>query len=210
VPTPKDTWYEVMNPDIGQVVFLCPVGRGRVRAYLGYPKSAHRRLQGTADFPHFIEESLRTGAAAELYAGARAIGPLATFDADDAWVEHAYKDGVALIGDAAATCDPIFGQGLSLTLRSVRVLRDQLLSYADWNAAGHAYADEHDRHYSVIHTAENWLGEMLLETGPEAEARRARALPLLAQDGTRMPDLFGLGPEVPLNEQVRRRFYGEE
>jgi hypothetical protein len=62
----------------------------------------------------------------------------------------------------------------------------------------------------VIHTAENWLGEMLLETGPEAEARRARALPLLAQDGTRMPDLFGLGPEVPLNEQVRRRFYGEE
>ncbi len=135
---------------------------------------------------------------------------MATFDADDAWVEHAYKDGVALIGDAAATCDPTFGQGLLLTLRSVRVLRDQLLSYADWNAAGHAYADEHDRHYSVVHTAENWLREMLLETGPEAEARRARALPLLAQDGTRMPDLFGLGPEVPLNEQVRRRFYGEE
>ena len=51
---------------------------------------------------------------------------------------------------------------------------------------------------------------MFLETGPEADARRAKALPLIAQDGTRMPDLFGMGPDVPINETIRRRFFGEE
>jgi hypothetical protein len=83
VPASPDAWHEVLHPDIGQVVFLCPMGRGRVRAYFGYARDAHRRFQGAAALPRFVEESLRTGAAAELYAGARAIGPLATFDADD-------------------------------------------------------------------------------------------------------------------------------
>jgi hypothetical protein len=63
---------------------------------------------------------------------------------------------------------------------------------------------------TVIHTVEHWLKDLLLATGPEAEARRARALPLIGQDGTRMPDLFGLGPEMPIGETVRRRFFGEE
>lgn len=210
VPLASDTWYEALNPDTGQVAFLASVGHNRVRAYLGYPKGAYRRLQGTADLSPFIAESLKAGAAAELYAQARVIGPLATFDADDTWVEHPYKEGVALIGDAAATCDPTFGQGLALTLRSVRVLRDQLLSHENWDAAGHAYAELHDRDYQVIHTLEDWLRAMFLETGPEADARRAKALPLIAQDGARMPDLYGLGPEAPISEMVRRRFFGEE
>jgi hypothetical protein len=59
-------------------------------------------------------------------------------------------------------------------------------------------------------TVEHWLKALLLETGPEAEARRAQALPLIGQDGTRMPDLFGLGPDVPIGETVRRRFFGKE
>ena len=209
-PLSPDAWHEVLDPDRGQVVFLCPVGRGRVRAYFGYPKDTHRRFQGAADLPRLVEESVRTGAAAEIYAEARAIGPLATFEADDTWVEHPYRAGVVLIGDAAATTDPTIGQGMSLTLRDARVLRDQLLSHDDWDAAGHRYAEHHDQAYAVIHTVEGWLKDLLLETGPDAEARRARALPLIGQDGTRMPDLFGLGPDVPIGETVRRRFFGEE
>jgi hypothetical protein len=51
---------------------------------------------------------------------------------------------------------------------------------------------------------------MFMAIGPEAEARRARALPLLAQDGARVPDhIFG-GPDLPADEAVRRRFFGEE
>jgi menaquinone-9 beta-reductase len=47
------------------------------------------------------------------------IGPLASFDVSDTWVEHPYRDGVALLGDAAATTDPTYGQGL-LSLYAVR------------------------------------------------------------------------------------------
>ena len=42
---------------------------------------------------------------------------------------------VVLIGDAAAASDPVWGSGLSLTLRDARVLRDHLLANADWRAA---------------------------------------------------------------------------
>ena len=210
VPVTPDTWIEVMQPDLGQLVFFASVGHGRVRAYFGYPKDGHRRFQGEADLPRFITESVRTGAGADLFANARAIGPLATFEADDVWVEYPYKAGVALIGDAAATCDPTFGQGLSLTLRSVRLLRDQLLKHEDWDVAGQVYAEEHRRHYYVIHTIEDWLRTLFLETGPEAEARRAKAFPLHAEDSSRMPDLFGLGPDTPISETVSRRFFGEE
>ncbi len=90
------------------------------------------------------------------------------------------------------------------------MLQDRLRGDDDWDAAGHAYAEEHDRHYGVVHTVDNWLSEFFMGTGPEAVARRERALPLIAEDGTRMPDLFALGPETPATESVRRRFYGEE
>lgn len=90
------------------------------------------------------------------------------------------------------------------------MLRDQLLAYPDWDIAGHVYAEEHDRHYKVIHTVDNWFAVFFMEPGPEAEARRARALPLIAQDETRVPDHFFGGPELPADEAVRRRFFGEE
>jgi len=90
------------------------------------------------------------------------------------------------------------------------VLRNLLLAYKDWDTAGHAYAAEHDRHYGVIHTVDNWFTEMFHGIGPEAEARRARVLELIAQDETRIPDHIFSGPDLPLDETVRRRFFGEE
>jgi 2-polyprenyl-6-methoxyphenol hydroxylase-like FAD-dependent oxidoreductase len=206
----EDTSYHVISPNLGQSVPLFPQGGGRVRAYLVQTKATGVRLQGAADLPRFIEESVRSGAPAEWYAGAKAVGPLATFDGADTWVEHPYQNGVALIGDAAAASDPTWGQGLCLTVRDVRVLRDHLLSHENWDEAGHAYAAEHDRHYGVIHTVDNWLSQMFFETGPAGEERRARAFPLLAQDPTRAPDHGLSGPDLPLDETVRRRFFGEE
>jgi 2-polyprenyl-6-methoxyphenol hydroxylase-like FAD-dependent oxidoreductase len=211
MPTPQeDTSYYIINPTIGQGVPLFPQGNGRVRAYLVHTKATSTRLQGEADLPRFVEESIRSGAPAEWYAGVKVAGPLATFDGADTWVDHPYKEGVVLIGDAAAASDPSWGQGLSLTLRDARVLRDQLLTHTDWDAAGHAYAMEHDRHYGVIHRVDNWLTQMFFAIGPEAEACRARALPLIAQDETRAPDHGSSGPDLPADETVRRRFFGEE
>ena len=207
---PEDTSYFVISPDLGQGVPMFPEGGGRVRAYLVQTKATSVRLQGADALPRFIAESVRSGAPAEWYAEAKAVGPLATFDGADTWVEHPYQNGVALIGDAAAASDPTWGQGLSLTVRDVRVLRDYLRSHEDWDEAGHAYAEAHDRHYGVIHTVDNWLSQMFFETGPVGKARRARAFPLIAQDPTRAPDHILSGPDLPLNETVRRRFFGEE
>ena len=95
-------------------------------------------------------------------------------------------------------------------MRDARVLRDHLLSTDNWESAGHAYATEHNRYSEVTHTANLWHTELFLKTGPEADARRARAMPLIAQDHSRQPDTLFSGPDVPVNEAVRKRFFAED
>jgi 2-polyprenyl-6-methoxyphenol hydroxylase-like FAD-dependent oxidoreductase len=209
VPAPNDALYLAMNPSVGRATFLGNLGHGRVRAYLAYRKDANLRIQGADSVRRFIEEVVHVGLPAEFFSDATAIGPLAVFEGANVWVDRPYRQGIALIGDAAATNDPSWGQGLSCTVRDVRVLRDQLLSDENWDIAGFAYAEEHDRYYKVIHTLENWLADLFMEVGPVAEALRAKALPLIAQDATRMPDLFGLGPEQTVNETTRMRLFGD-
>jgi 2-polyprenyl-6-methoxyphenol hydroxylase-like FAD-dependent oxidoreductase len=207
---PVDTSHVVFNPNIGRVVALFPQKHGRLRAYLSYPNGDQRRFQGECDIPLFIQESIRAGGPAEYYGEANAAGPLATFEAADTWVQHPFRDNVALIGDAAASNDPSLGEGLSLAVRDVRVLRDCLLGYDDWTRAGHAYADQHDRNYGVIHDVTRWFVALFLEQSREADARRARALPLIAQDMNRIPDHLFSGPDLPFDDQTRRRFHGED
>jgi 2-polyprenyl-6-methoxyphenol hydroxylase-like FAD-dependent oxidoreductase len=210
MPVPEDTSYIVANPTLGQAVPLFPQGAGRVRAYLVHQKSTSRRFQGKADLRNFVGEAIRAGAPEAFFNSARMVGPLATFDAADTWVEHPYQDGVVLIGDAASSNDPCFGSGLSLTVRDARALRDALLHYEDWDVAGHAYAKQHDQYYSILHTVTKWVGQLIYDTGQEANARRARAVPLLAQDRTRMPDHIFSGPDRFVDESTRRRLFGEE
>jgi hypothetical protein len=89
------------------------------------------------------------------------------------------------------------------------VLRDHLLSSTDWAAAGHAYAAEHDDYANRLHTFNQWLGEFYLAMGSEADARRARALPLIGADPSRQPDATLVGPDLPADEAVRKRFFAE-
>lgn len=131
---------------------------------------------------------------------------MAAFEGADSWVDYPYREGVALIGDAAASCDPSWGCGLSLTLRDVRTLRDRLLTSDDWDTAARAYAVEHDRFYAALHRLEDWRAS-LLEVGTEADDRRARVLPLLATTAPgRAPDLVGLGPDGPSDEATLLTF----
>lgn len=199
----------IVTPGLGGVVFA-PQGQGRARAYLVWHRETGDRLQGEKDLPRFIAESVKVGAKAEWYADSTANGPLATFEGADTWVEHPYKDGVALLGDAAAATDPTYGQGLSMAVRDVRILRDALLNDNDWDAAGHAYAAERDRYYGVVHTVTRWWTQVFYEQGMVAEERRAKVLPLIMQDATRVPDHIFSGPDLPADKTVRRRFFGEE
>jgi len=77
----------ILNPSLGRIAYLFPQTASQVRAYLMY-EAEMARLQGSDDVPRFIAECERTGMAAETYAGARPIGPLATFDMTENWVEH--------------------------------------------------------------------------------------------------------------------------
>ena len=208
---PTDAVRMVVNPPIGQAVLVVPIGGDRFRPYLIYRKrGARRHLSGTQRLGDFVRACVELGAPGDWFAGAEAVGPLAEFEGAPTWVEHPYRDGIALVGDAAAASDPSFGGGLSLTLRDVRVLRDRLLGGDDWDAAGHAYAAEHDRYFGALHRVEGWLGDLLYEVGPEADARRARALPRLAEEPDRDLDLIGVGPDLPSDETTRRRFLAED
>jgi menaquinone-9 beta-reductase len=206
----EDLVYFIFNPELGTIVGFIPIGKKRFRAYFGYPKTSSYRLQGENMLELFFSESAKTfPGAGELHAGAKCIGPLASFDVSEFWVEHPYRDGVALVGDAAGTSDPTFGQGLNLTLRDVRVLRDELCRNSDWYLAGHRYADQHGRYFLDCHTVEGWLRTLFQDPSPEASAIRQKAMPLIAQDPTRVPDHLFSGPDLPVNEDVRARLFGE-
>lgn len=205
-----ETMYAVFNPELGTWTGLIPQAGGQFRAYFVYPKTMGYRLQGESMLSQFIRESARGYAPiADYCADAKSVGPLASFDVSDNWVEHPYRDGVALVGDAAATTDPTYGQGLSFALRAARVLRDELTKSSDWDAAGHRYAEQHQRSFHACHTLEGWIRAIFQDPSPEAAALRARALPLIAEDPTRVPDHIFSGPDLTLNEHVRARLFGE-
>ena len=206
----QDMGVFIFNSDLGTIGVVIPQGKARYRAYLGYPTTVDYRLQGSEKLGLFFSESAKVAPVfAEFHAASKSIGPLASFDGGDSWVSHPYRNGVALIGDAASTSDPSFGQGMSLTLRDVRVLRDELLRDSDWDQAGHRYAEHHDVYFHNCHTATVWFRQVFQEQSPEAALRRQRALPLIAEDLTRVPDHIFSGPEMPLGDSVRSRFFGE-
>ena len=206
----RDMAVFIFNSDLGSVAAAIPQNGGRSRAYLGHPTTAAYRLQGPEKLGLFFAETAKVAPMfGEFYAKAASIGPLASFDGGDFWVNHPYRNGVALIGDAAATSDPSFGQGMSLTLRDARVLRDALLAGTDWDVAGHRYAEQHDVYFQNSHTATLWFRQVFQEQSPEAALRRQKALPLIAEDLTRVPDHIFSGPEMPLDDSVRSRFFGE-
>ncbi|MBV8772012.1 MAG: FAD-dependent monooxygenase [Deltaproteobacteria bacterium] len=209
VAVAEDTSVMLVNPAIGQIAYFFPQHEKRVRAYCALPLTSCRRLQGASDVGDFVSECVRSGAPGAAYADAKAIGPLATFESTANWPDLSYSEGIALVGDAAGTSDPIWGQGLSLTLRDARVLSDHLLSSDNWDVAGEIYAKDHQSYFEAIHRVESWSTDLFVQRGADAEATRARALPLIVADPTRVPDHLLSGPDLPGDELVRKRLYGE-
>ncbi|TDN63327.1 FAD-dependent monooxygenase [Paraburkholderia sp. BL10I2N1] len=208
---PDDAVHYFQNPSCGQGALIFPLGSQRFRSYFVSGVEQRRcPISGSEHIGEFVDACVQTGAPRDWYAGATLAGPLAAYPGADSWVDHPYRDGVVLIGDAAAASDPSWGCGLSLTLRDVRVLRDCLLGTDDWDAAAHAYAEQHDTYYGALHRVEDWLTRLLYETGPIADARRAHVLPHLAKEPARAPDISGLGPDTPSDEAARRRFFAED
>lgn len=201
----------VLDPFKQRAALLFPQGDGKARAYFGNRVDEGMRLQGEKDVPTFFEESIKLGMPTETLETAEAAGPLATFPCIYEWVELPYRDGVALVGDAATTSDQTWGQGLSLTMGAVRRLRDALVENDDWDKAGLTFAEGVREMWTQIRTVELWFTELFYGTSPEANEARMRALPLIGQDPTRIHDAFASGLEAgPADEAARKRMFGEE
>ncbi|MFI5319820.1 MAG: FAD-dependent oxidoreductase [Myxococcota bacterium] len=114
----------------GDVYFLAfPQGRGRVRLYAAYAREQAGRFSGSEGPRRFLDACvLASIPESEAFRTATPAGPCRSYANQDAWIDQPYAEGVALVGDAAGWNDPIAGQGLSITLRDVRVVRDLLLA----------------------------------------------------------------------------------
>jgi menaquinone-9 beta-reductase len=206
----QDTATGVFNPFMGQVVFLFPQGGGKARAYFGSRTDKADRLQGDGDFRKLIDVSVQTGAPASLYEGVTQAGPVATFPGFDSWVEHPYKDGIALVGDAAQTSDQTWGQGLSITFTDARLLRDALLATDDWETAGHKYAEAANASFQHVRAVEGWQTQVMMDQSPEANAIRSKVLPGMAAGTLALPETHIAGPDLaPADEAAHKALFGE-
>lgn len=193
----------------GCATLLAPLGGRRARMYYVYPGATGRRgLSGKDNIQEFLQLCKATGLPESWFTGVESIGPLAEFEGADRWVESPVKNGVALIGDAAASSDPSWGCGLSLTLLDVEHLANALCATDAWSAALDQYAEEHDVYYSALRRILGWMTELMWTPGPEADERRGRVFSRMLSDPRRFPDSIGLGPFGPNDDRARRLMLG--
>ena len=191
-------------------VIALTVAQRLSRVYLIHHKDVlARRLSGARDLAEAIGHLRAVGAREDWFDGVELAGPFATFDGAARWVEHPYRNGVVLIGDAAGATDPTWGEGLARTLRDVRLLRDRLLSDDDWDRAASAYADDHDAFFSCMLRLGGMRGELMFDVGPEADARRKRAFAAHKADPGAVPDVLAYGPDAPSDDTAKARYFGE-
>ena len=162
----------------GELHYLAfPQGGGRVRLYLGFGFDRRRWLTG-ADGPARFVDAFRFGsiAHADALAGARPMSGCAVYPNEATWfADPIAVEGVVFVGDAAGWDDPITGQGLSISLRDVRVLSELLLADGAWDRAGLApFVVERAERMRRLRMASTLVAALANEFGPEAEARRAR------------------------------------
>jgi 2-polyprenyl-6-methoxyphenol hydroxylase-like FAD-dependent oxidoreductase len=208
---PEDTAALFWNFAEGEQALLFPQGKGRVRAYVAFHARGNPgRLSGRGRISAFLAACDGAQVPAAWLERAKPAGPLAAFSGADVHAPHPARDGVVLVGDAAACSDPTWGCGLSLTLRDVRVLSERLLAGDDWIAAADGYAEEHDRYYHRLHTLEGWLSQAFFDVGPEADARRGRIFARAFAEPGRIPDVVAHGPDAACDEAARRRFFAED
>jgi flavin-dependent dehydrogenase len=206
-----DDGYNIMFPSLGLITILMPQRGGGLRVYIGYikdGKECKQLLQGEQDLSTFIELSKKAGAPEKLFENAELIGPLNSFISADEWVDYPYKNGVALIGNAAASNDHCWSEDPAITLLSARLLSDALLADADWEKAGNAYAREFHQEYDLMHVFCRWYGSVLINPGYLGEAKRMKIFAyLMAKKMMRVNNIIVNGPNFAKQEGMREFIY---
>lgn len=185
----------------GEVNFLAfPQGGGRVRLYLGYGYEQKSLLAGKDAQRHFLDAfGLPCIPYADAIVNSTPISWCHSYPNEDSWVDHPFVEGVVLIGDSAGHNDPITGQGLSITLRDVRVVSDLLQSQADWNSTLFVpYGEERRERMRRLRYAAAVQSRLDSEFGPQFTARRIAARDRMAANPMLSMATAGVmvGPEV--------------
>ena len=193
----------------GLATLFVPLSNKRARIYVVYPGINGRKgLSGNEKVSEFFQLSKAAGAPSSWFTNVEPIGPLAEFSGADHWVDAPAKNGVALIGDAAASSDPSWGSGLALTLVDVEHLAKALLSSEHWNTSLERYAKEHDQYYGALNRILGWMTELFWSYGPSADQHRAKVFSRMKEDPRGFPDSIGLGPFGPSDDQAKRLILG--
>lgn len=208
IPTDRALYF-YQNGTTGRGAILVTNKPGNYRAYVfHHVNSLKRRWSGERDYAaakaHFIE----VGAPRDWIEALTPHGVHATFDGAHQWISHPARHGCVLIGDAAGSSDPVWGCGLSRTLRDVRLLRDRLLSDKDWLRASSAYAVDHDDFFHRLRRAEHVNATLFFTMGEEGDALRQRAFDLLQNYPELAPDTAGLGPESNCTDDSEKALLG--
>jgi len=198
-----DAWpteLETMGTEGDVQFFVFPQAPGRLRLYLSYPTGQKSRFAGEGNEAKFLEAfRLKTVPNSESIAEARVAGPCHSIPNQSTWTERPVRPGLVLIGDAAGYNDPIIGQGLSISLRDVRIVSELLLGTDRWDEAlFEPYVEERAERMRRLRVAATMDSIVHAEFGPEATARKLRLMAASQTDPTlgmaRMSAM--VGPEV--------------
>jgi menaquinone-9 beta-reductase len=168
--------------------FVFPQGGQKVRLYTGTALDQRSRYSGPGGPRRFLDDfrGLSCVPCHEALGRATPIGPCATMGGEDTWTEVPFVEGIVLVGDAGGYNGPIIGQGLSLTLRDVRLLSEILLEDPEWAPARfQRYGARRGEGLRRMRIVSALRAVLSTQFGPEAMARRAHFRERVRED----PDL---------------------
>jgi menaquinone-9 beta-reductase len=191
---------DVMIGGGDQLLLMFHQGGGRARLYVCMGRSSQRRFAG-ADAASLFLAAWNPGCypLSDLVAAGTAAGPCATYPGDDTWTDTPFADGVVLIGDAAGYNDPVVGQGLSIAMRDVRIVRDLILEGARRPADFAPYGRERVERMRRLRLIADVVSVTYAEDADNRMARRAFIGEKMASmDAEVFPLLVGFmtGPET--------------
>jgi 2-polyprenyl-6-methoxyphenol hydroxylase-like FAD-dependent oxidoreductase len=183
--------------DINFLVF--PQSATRARLYICYGLDQRRRFAGADRHARFLDAfRLKTLPGSQFLVKGTPAGPCNSYGNEDSWTDSPLAPGVVLIGDAAGHNDPIIGQGLSITYRDARLVRDLVLDNREWTLdTFRPYAEERRERMRRLRFSATALSILTAEFGPRAQQRRVKIREELARGNFTNPTLAAfLGPET--------------
>ena len=160
-----------------RVNFLAfPQSPERVRLYICYSTEDKRRFAGADNQARFLDAfHLASVPGSDYLANGTPSGPCNSYGNEDTWTDVPFVPGVVLIGDAAGHNDPIIGQGLSITYRDVRIVRDLMLENRNWTPeVFRPYAEERRERMRRLRFTASTFSILSAEFGERARERRMR------------------------------------